>query len=84
MRLAENRSGVLDTNPAFSQTSYIMGLPTILRLDDITVSLPQKRQDLDKDGLHRVDRLVAYTKLTIVLDEITAAGYVVDWCSNLE
>ncbi|KAJ6162170.1 C6 transcription factor [Penicillium canescens] len=56
------------------QTSVIIGLPTMLQLKDITVSLPQKRQDLDKDGSQRVDRLVAFTKLTMVMDEIINAG----------
>jgi hypothetical protein len=50
----------------------------MLQLKDITVSLPQKRQDLDKDGSQQVDRLVAFTKLTMVMDEIVNAGYVAE------
>lgn len=68
----------LEINSVSSQTSVIMGLPTMLQLKDITVSLPQKRQDLDKDGPQRVDRLVAFTKLTMVMDEIINAGYVAE------
>ncbi|PQK12967.1 hypothetical protein BB8028_0003g15820 [Beauveria bassiana] len=56
------------------QTSRIMGLPMLLRLDDVAASLPQKRWDLDKDDLHRIDRFVAYIQLTILLDEFTVAG----------
>ncbi|CAG8022344.1 unnamed protein product [Penicillium nalgiovense] len=56
------------------QTSVIMGLPTMLQLKDITVSLPQKRQDLDQTGSQRADRLVAFITLTMVMDEIINAG----------
>ncbi|KAH8716613.1 putative transporter [Beauveria bassiana] len=56
------------------QTSRIMGLPMLLRLDDVAAALPQKRWDLDKDDLHRIDRFVAYIQLTILLDEFTVAG----------
>ncbi|CAI7631108.1 unnamed protein product [Penicillium pancosmium] len=56
------------------QTSVIMGLPTMLQRKDITVSLPQRRHELDEDGSHRVDRLVAFTKLTIIMDKIISAG----------
>ncbi|KAH8689919.1 C6 transcription factor [Talaromyces proteolyticus] len=73
------------------QTSVIMGLPTMLQLKDITVPLPQRRQDLDKDGFQRVDRLVAFTTLTMIMDEIINAGPIeqssttFDWaCSKLE
>jgi hypothetical protein len=53
-----------------------MGLPTMLQLTDITVSLPQKRQDLDQPGSQRADRLVTFTTLTMVMDEIINAGFV--------
>lgn len=45
----------------------------MLQLKDITVSFPQKRHDLDADSSQRVDRLVAFTKLTIVMDELVNA-----------
>lgn len=67
---------MLETNSISSQTSIIMGLPTMLQLKDITVSLPQKRQDLDQTGSQRADRLVAFITLTMVMDEIINAGYV--------
>ncbi|KAG5760066.1 hypothetical protein H9Q72_011819 [Fusarium xylarioides] len=51
-------------------TSGIMGLPTMLQVKDISVSLPQKRQDLDGDNCQAVDRLIAITKLTMGMDEI--------------
>ncbi|KAG9499375.1 hypothetical protein J7337_010195 [Fusarium musae] len=50
--------------------SGIMGLPTMLQVKDISVSLPQKRQDLDGDDCQAVDRLIAVTKLTMGMDEI--------------
>ncbi|KAF5573949.1 C6 transcription factor [Fusarium pseudoanthophilum] len=50
--------------------SGIMGLPTMLQVKDISVSLPQKRQDLDGDDCQAVDRLIAITKLTMGMDEI--------------
>ncbi|EWG53343.1 hypothetical protein FVEG_17094 [Fusarium verticillioides 7600] len=50
--------------------SGIMGLPTMLQVKDISVSLPQKRQDLDGDDCQAVDRLIAVTRLTMGMDEI--------------
>ncbi|KAF5546159.1 linoleate diol synthase [Fusarium phyllophilum] len=50
--------------------SGIMSLPTMLQVKDISVSLPQKRQDLDGDDCQAADRLIAITKLTMGTDEI--------------
>jgi hypothetical protein len=60
-----------------------MGLPTMLQRKDFTVPLPQSLHDLDKYGLQRVDRLVACTTLTMVMDEIVDAGYVADTVLDL-
>ncbi|KAF5615114.1 C6 transcription factor [Fusarium sp. NRRL 52700] len=56
------------------QTSGVMGLPTMLQVKDISVSLPQKRQDLDGDNCEAVDRLISITKLTMGMDEIINEG----------
>ncbi|KAF5240314.1 hypothetical protein FANTH_9574 [Fusarium anthophilum] len=57
-------------------TSGVMGLPTMLQVKDISVSLPQKRQDLDGDNCQAVDRLIAITKLTMGMDEIINEGLI--------
>jgi hypothetical protein len=53
-----------------------MGLPKMLQLRDITTPLPQRLSDLDEDDFHRVDRLIAFTKLTMVMDEVSSSMYV--------
>lgn len=62
-------------NNLYSLTSGVMGLPTMLQVKDISVSLPQKRNDLDGDSDQAVDRLIAIIKLTMGMDEIINEGY---------
>ncbi|KAJ9643659.1 hypothetical protein H2204_001804 [Knufia peltigerae] len=73
------------------RSSVVMGFPTMLQMKDITAPLPQKRPDLDKLRPQKVDRLIAFTKLTLVLNKVTDASPVDEnsdkfsWaCSTLE
>ena len=47
----------------------------MLQMRDITVPLPQRRPDLDKFHPQKVDRLIAFTKLTLVMNKVTEARY---------
>ncbi|OQV01250.1 Fungal specific transcription factor domain-containing protein [Cladophialophora immunda] len=71
--------------------SVTMGLPTMLQTRDITVPLPKRRPDLDELHPQKVDRLIAFTKLTLVLNKVTEASPVDETpekfarvCSTLE
>ncbi|SCV27565.1 uncharacterized protein FFB14_01613 [Fusarium fujikuroi] len=65
-------------------TSGVMGLPTMLQVKDISVSLPQKRKDLDGDSDQAVDRLIAIIKLTMGMDEIINEGPIEKRASTYE
>lgn len=60
---------------SFRRSSVVMGFPTMLQMKDITAPLPQKRPDLDKLRPQKVDRLIAFTKLTLVLNKVTDARW---------
>lgn len=45
----------------------------MLQMNAITVPLPQRMPDLDKLHPHQVDRLIAFTKLTLVMNKVTEA-----------
>lgn len=51
----------------------MMAQPTMLQTKEITVPLPQRRVDLDEDNPHKIDRLVAFTKLTLIKDQVLGA-----------
>lgn len=50
-----------------------MGRSTMLQLRDVTVPLPQRREDLDEFDSRKVDRLIAFTKLTLVMNKVIDA-----------
>ncbi len=45
----------------------------MLQMKDITVPLPQRRPDLDNLHPQKVDRLIAFTKLTLAMNKVTEA-----------
>lgn len=53
-----------------------MAQPTMLQTKEITVPLPRRRADLDEGNPHKIDRLVAFTKLTLIKDQALGARYV--------
>ncbi|KAL2432571.1 hypothetical protein ABEF95_013639 [Exophiala dermatitidis] len=46
-----------------------MAQPIMLHADETTAPLPQRRADLDESNPHKIDRLVAFTKLTLIKDQ---------------
>ncbi|KAK5557122.1 hypothetical protein LTR46_004933 [Exophiala xenobiotica] len=73
------------------RSSVVMGLPTMLQMRSINVPLPQRMPNLDKLHPQQVDRLIAFTKLTLVMNKVTEASPVDEapdkfsWaCSALE
>ncbi|EHY56577.1 hypothetical protein ABEF92_004726 [Exophiala dermatitidis] len=46
-----------------------MAQPIMLQTDEITAPLPQRRADLDESNPRKIDRLVAFTKLTLIKDQ---------------
>lgn len=45
----------------------------MLQMRDITAPLPHKRSDLDKLRPQKVDRLIAFTKLTLAMNKVVEA-----------
>ncbi|KAL2417681.1 putative transcriptional regulatory protein C3C7.04 [Exophiala dermatitidis] len=55
--------------------SGMMAQPIMLQTDEITAPLPQRRADLDESSPRKIDRLVAFTKLTLIKDQfLSTAG----------
>ncbi|KAK5027861.1 hypothetical protein LTS07_006736 [Exophiala sideris] len=73
------------------QTCIVMGLPAMLQVKDISAPLPQRQRELDELQPLKIDRLTAFTKLTLVMDKVTSSSPVEEtrekfsWaCSILE
>ncbi|OAP56377.1 hypothetical protein AYL99_09556 [Fonsecaea erecta] len=74
-----------------TRMSVMMGLPTMLQARDITAPLPKWTPDLDELHPQKIDRLIAFTKLTMALNKVTDASPVDETpgkfalaCSTLE
>ncbi|CAO2651722.1 Nn.00g000050.m01.CDS01 [Neocucurbitaria sp. VM-36] len=56
------------------RVSTMLGLPVMLQKKDIDIPLPSWRQDLDEINAHKLDRLIAFTQLTLAMNRISEAG----------
>ena len=54
----------------------MLGLPVMLQTKDINIPLPSWRRDLDEMNANKLDRLIAFTRLTLVMDRLSEAGCV--------
>ncbi|KAF9888054.1 hypothetical protein FE257_009319 [Aspergillus nanangensis] len=69
-RVSELRNRVFWTTYAIKRRVAIsLGYPETLQYKEINCPFPQRQTDLDPPGLFRAERLVAYTKLTLLLNE---------------
>ncbi|KAK4942998.1 hypothetical protein LTR10_017383 [Elasticomyces elasticus] len=83
--------GLMPSVLAARQTCIVMGLPAMLQVKDISAPLPQRQRELDELQPLKIDRLTAFTKLTLVMDKVTSSSPVEEtrekfsWaCSILE
>lgn len=53
----------------YRRVAISLGYPETLQCNDIDCPLPQRRADLDSSDSFRAERLVAYTKLTLLLNK---------------
>ncbi|CAI7647117.1 unnamed protein product [Penicillium manginii] len=53
------------------QVALSLGYPETLQTKDIDCPLPEPQPDLDFPGSYRAERLLAYTKLTLLLNQVT-------------
>ncbi|KAE8360466.1 fungal-specific transcription factor domain-containing protein [Aspergillus caelatus] len=69
-QLSEIRNRVFWTTYSIERRVAIsLGYPETLQCNDIDCPLPRRRADLDSSGSFRAERLVAYTKLTLLLNK---------------
>lgn len=54
----------------YSRVALSLGYPETLQIKDIDCLLPQRHPDLDSKDSFRAERLLAYTKLTLLLNKV--------------
>ncbi|KAL4888016.1 fungal-specific transcription factor domain-containing protein [Aspergillus ambiguus] len=68
--LSETRNRIFWTTYSIERRIAIsLGYPETLQGKDIDCALPERQADLDPPGSWQVDRLLAYTKLTLLLNK---------------